>query len=278
MGQPIYFIELAGKSVEDRPHSDWSTTGRRSIAQVSARADTHFCSNQISEDPGGTYARRVSLGPKMGISNYEAEAWGLILALSRQATAQYLAMKLRRLAMTIKERMNITLHWSPGHEDIPLNEKVDSEAKKAIEEEEDQVQLCISLSFLKTQTKSQFGIGGVPRNRPPHGQAVAIFQLRSGHSPLRHYLKRIQAEETAACAHCGITETTAHFLVYCKASYSKARRILWNRLRKDKIKTNYRIATKLLDRPAAFKHLASFIEDTGRFRYLRSYDATIEST
>ncbi|KAG0150142.1 hypothetical protein CROQUDRAFT_88437 [Cronartium quercuum f. sp. fusiforme G11] len=165
---------------------------------------------------------------------------------------------------------------------LPLNEKADSEAKKAIEEDEDQVQLCISLSFLKAQTGNKFRIRRVPLNRPPYvtagkkisdafarlekGQAAAIFQLRSGHSPLRHYLKRIQAAETAACPHCGITESTAHFLVYCKA-YSKARRILWNRLRKDKIKTNYTNAAKLLDTPSAFKHLASFIEDTGRFQY-----------
>ncbi|KAG0139830.1 hypothetical protein CROQUDRAFT_100990 [Cronartium quercuum f. sp. fusiforme G11] len=142
--------------------------------------------------------------------------------------------------------------------------------RKGDQKSETQVQLHISLIFLKAQARKLFGTRGVPLNRPPYvttgkkisdafaklekGQAAAISQLRSRHSPLRHYLKRIQAEKTAMYPHCELTETTAHFLVYCKA-YVKARRKLWNRLRKDKIRMDYKNAAKLLDIPSFFKHL-----------------------
>ncbi|KAG0147622.1 hypothetical protein CROQUDRAFT_91343 [Cronartium quercuum f. sp. fusiforme G11] len=45
----------------------------------------------------------------------------------------------------------------------------------------------------------------------------------------------------------------------------------------DKIRTNYKNAAKLLDTSSAFKHLATFIEDTGRFQHLRSYNMMTES-
>ncbi|KAG0146645.1 hypothetical protein CROQUDRAFT_513150 [Cronartium quercuum f. sp. fusiforme G11] len=130
--------------------------------------------------------------------------------------------------------MTLNLYWSPGQEGIPLNKKADVEARKAIEDSKEHIQLCVSLSSLKARARKNFGTRGAPLDRAPYattgkkiadafaklekGRAADIFQLRSGHSLLRHHLKRIRP-------HCGLTETTAHFLINCEA-YAKARRRL----------------------------------------------------
>ncbi|KAG0150877.1 hypothetical protein CROQUDRAFT_87327 [Cronartium quercuum f. sp. fusiforme G11] len=134
--------------------------------------------------------------------------------------------------MKIKWTINIELYWAPEHEGIPLNEQTDAAVGKVAEDQTNPVRLKVSLSFLKARAREMFTKRGVPLNRPPcttsghqiadaldrleKGQVAVSFQLRSGHSPLRQYLKRIKAENTAAWPHCGLTESTAHFLVYCE--------------------------------------------------------------
>ncbi|KAG0146319.1 hypothetical protein CROQUDRAFT_523303 [Cronartium quercuum f. sp. fusiforme G11] len=146
------------------------------------------------------YTRRVSLSPKAPLS--AAIFCGNQAELPRQATAQYPATKLRRLALFVKNRMTIDLEGFPGHEGISLNEKADAEAEKAFEEVKNDAKVLVSLSFLKAQARKSFETRGVPLNRSPYvttgkkisdafnelekGRAAAIFQLESGHSPLRH--------------------------------------------------------------------------------------------
>lgn len=102
------------------------------------------------------------------------------------------------------------------------------------------------------------------------GQAVAIFQLRCGHCPLRKFLHRIEAEEHDKCTTCFATETPAHFLIYCK-KFTQQQQTFRRRLKEEEIKTNINSAMTLLDNPKVFPHLAQYIQDTGRFPHLKSY-------
>ncbi|KAG0144143.1 hypothetical protein CROQUDRAFT_108667 [Cronartium quercuum f. sp. fusiforme G11] len=207
---------------------------------------------------------RESLGPMDGISNYEAEAIALAIFYDNQAalhlvnnptkqgTAQYIAEEVHVILERIK--IPIRLYWSPGHEGIKLNEAADEAAKTGDEEQTEITNLRYSL------------------NR----QAAAIFQLRSGHSPLRHHLSRAKTGISPLCPSCGIPETTAHFLVYCKKS-SKQRRTFRNRLRKQGLKVDFQSASRLLDTPSVFPFLADYIEDTNRFPNLRKYTHNVET-
>lgn len=102
------------------------------------------------------------------------------------------------------------------------------------------------------------------------GQAAAIFQLRSGHCPLNHFLKRIQASPDDRCPNCRRKETTVHFLLYCP-KYSQERGMFRNALKEAEIKLDTRRADKLLDDPRVFPYLAEYIVSTSRFEHLRKY-------
>ncbi|KAG0151055.1 hypothetical protein CROQUDRAFT_103889 [Cronartium quercuum f. sp. fusiforme G11] len=158
------------------------------------------------------------------------------------------------------------------------------------EEQTDVTELSYSLSSLWKLARKKFCMRGVPLNRPPYktegtkiadgddklekGQAATNFQLRSGHSPLRHYLSRAKAGISPLCPNCVITEPTAHFLFNCK-KYSKQKRKFRDRLRKEGIKVDFHNASRLL---TIFPFLADdYIEDTNRFPNLRKCTPTIEA-
>ncbi|KAG0142277.1 hypothetical protein CROQUDRAFT_97737 [Cronartium quercuum f. sp. fusiforme G11] len=131
------------------------------------RADAAVTSEEVS--------RRVAPSPFEGISNYEAEAvLRLLNEPPRQATAQYLATKLRTLATRVKSKVNVELYWVPGHEGIPLNERADAAPGKAAENQENSVRLQVGLSFLKARAKR---IEGVPLNRPPSGEESSCMDF-----------------------------------------------------------------------------------------------------
>lgn len=163
----------------------------------------------------------------------------LIAKPMRPSTLQYLARYVLRTRKMIPNRYKIRLYWTPGHEGVELNEIADNEAKAAAEENIDPVILPISLGCLLCRVKETFRTRGA-EPIPPYktkgrwiadvlntlekGQAAAIFQLRSGHCPLKKFLHRIGVEEDNKCETCKVVETTTHFLIYCKR-YTKERRI-----------------------------------------------------
>lgn len=102
------------------------------------------------------------------------------------------------------------------------------------------------------------------------GHAAVIFQLRSGHCPLKKFLHRIGVEENDKCETCKAVESPAHFLIYCK-NYKNKRRQFRSRLKEEEIKIDMNSARKLLDAPKVFPFLAQFIQATGCFQYLVSY-------
>lgn len=179
----------------------------------------------------------------------------------------------------------MALYWTPGHEDVELNEKADEAAKKAAEDREDALTLPLSLGGLLQHTRKIFNQRGATPITPfktknkwvadalnnlEKGQAAAIFQLRSGHCPLHKFLHRIGVEDTDRCETCKAVETPAHFLIYCR-KYTKERRRFREKLKEEKIKVNINSAMALLDTPKLYPYLACFIQETGRFPHLNTY-------
>lgn len=212
-------------------------------------------------------------------------ALDLIARPMRPVTLQYLARYVIRTQKTIPDRYPIRLYWTPGHEGVDLNEEADVKAKEAAEDNSNPVILPMSLGCLLRHAREILparGASSIPSyktkskwiadalNRLEKGQAAAIFQLRSGHCPLKKFLHRIGVEENDKCETCKAVETPAHFLVYCKR-YTMERRRFRQRLQDEEIKINTNSARILLDTPRIFPILAQFIQDTGRFQYLASY-------
>lgn len=201
-------------------------------------------------------------------------------------TAQYLGKHLQELVQHISPTHTIKLHWTPGHHDIELNELADKAAGEAAMTEGERFILPFSLSCARLHVKQTYNTRGMEIDRDGYktagkaiagaldslekGKAAAIFQLRSGHCPLNHFLARIKAVPHDRCVHCGRKETTIHFLLYCPR-YTKARRAFRNALKEADIKLDTRRANLILDSPEAFPYLADFIIATDRFEHLRTY-------
>lgn len=175
-------------------------------------------------------------------------------------TAQYLGGHLQELIQHITSRHTINLYWTPGHRDIELNERADEAAGKAAEFEGERHTLPFSLSCAKRHARQIYNNHGTDIERDGYrtkgkaiatafdnlekGKTAAIFQLRSGHCPLNHFLARIQATPSDRCANCGRKETTIHFLLYCP-KYTRQRRAFRNALKEADIKLDTRRANHI---------------------------------
>lgn len=257
-------------------------------------------------------------GPMEGILNYEMETMAMMIAMVKfkqptdlhpnrfnslaifsdsQAaldlmaepmapkTLQYLARFLLRTHRHLQNVFDVRLYWTPGHEEIEMNEREGRAAKEAAEKYTDPVTLPVILECLLRRTQEKIKTRGAPSISPyktkqrwisdalnnlEKGQAAAIFQLRCGHCPLRKFLHRIGAEESDKCETCSTRETPTHFLIYCK-KYRTQRRDFQKQLKDEHIKVDFNSATKLLDTPKAFPYLAQYIQATGRFQHLKTY-------
>lgn len=70
-------------------------------------------------------------------------------------TLQYLARFLLRTWKPLQNRFEVRLYWTPGREDIDLNEKADKAAKQAAEKYEDPMILPTSLGCLLKSTQEK---------------------------------------------------------------------------------------------------------------------------
>ncbi|KAG0146907.1 hypothetical protein CROQUDRAFT_656704 [Cronartium quercuum f. sp. fusiforme G11] len=102
------------------------------------------------------------------------------------------------------------------------------------------------------------------------GQVSAIFQLRTGHCPLNANLYRFKKSPTKLCRGCGVSETVAHFILYC-TKYRFQRRNFRLKVKAEKLRTNLKYVNVLLDDPKVFPYLAQFLLETGRFDNVCSY-------
>ncbi|MBW0473121.1 hypothetical protein O181_012836 [Austropuccinia psidii MF-1] len=139
--------------------------------------------------------------------------------------------KLRKL----KEKIEITLYWCPGHKDITHNCKIDELAREATSNTNINNQDIIPLSLSQLQqlaTKITPILAPLTEEEKKHvkfkterkkiaeklgtlekGIAALIHQLRAGHVPLNDHLTRIKSISNYKCSKCGRRETINHFLL-----------------------------------------------------------------
>lgn len=166
-----------------------------------------------------------------------------------------------------------------------MNKQADKAAKEAAETYDNPLALPVSLGCLLRHTQEQIKTRAAAPISPyktkqkwisdalntlEKGQAAAIFQLRCGHCPLQKFLHHLGAEENDRWETCSARETPEHFLIYCK-KYRTQRQEFWRQLKEDNIKVEFNSATKLLDTPKVFPHLAQYIQATGRFKHFKKY-------
>ncbi|MBW0518934.1 hypothetical protein O181_058649 [Austropuccinia psidii MF-1] len=142
--------------------------------------------------------------------------------------------KLRKL----KEKLEITLYWCPGHEEIEGNCKVDELAKEATVNNNIDNQNIIpsSLSKLQQHTKSITPILSPLTEQEKKrvkfktkrikiaeklgtlekGIAALIHQLRAGHVPLNDYLTRIKSIQNNKCPNCASFSALGKYILGTK--------------------------------------------------------------
>lgn len=200
---------------------------------------------------------------------------------------QHLAKSIKKFFSRVTE-VPIRLYWTPGHEDVELNEKADAKAKLTAEKQVQTRLMPYSLSKILQITRSNFHLRTAgfttgkrqlktqPKKvadalaRLEKGEAATIFHLRSGHSPLNDYLHRFNHHDTGKCEHCKIPETVAHFLLHCR-HYKHQRKRFRSAIKEEGIKVNSFSLPSLLNTTQVYQLLAEFVLETGRFRFLKKH-------
>jgi ribonuclease HI len=267
--------------------------------------------------------KRQYLGTDKEHTVYEAEAIGLalgigflgerieggdaLLGLDNQAiqlglvarkgrTAGYIMDEVNDMLQRLKyynRNINVRIIWTPGHIDIPGNERADGEAKKAAEgNSTPHNHLPASLLFLpisaaatrqswsdKLKQQAAHSFSKSPRaqqalsidpslpsksylklTRPlRRKQTALITQLRTGHVPLNKHLHTIGLVESPICPGCNEhAETVYHYIMRCP-TYENQRNTLYAQLGR-----HSRSLRTLLNTDKAIPHLLRFVRDTGR--------------
>lgn len=193
--------------------------------------------------------------------------------------------------------MHITIRWTPGHRDVPGNERADEEAKRASQEgssEPDTIppyyrSRCLPRSRsavlqqftadLKAKVAREWTKS--PRyhrirrydptlplakyldiaDRMPRKLAVIILQLRIGHTILNKHLHRIKRADTPVCPACHHEdETIMHYLLHCPAHANAREELHRTRGRSS------RVLDKLLVLPKLLPLLLQFVARSARYR------------
>lgn len=210
---------------------------------------------------------------------------------TRKTSNQYIIRHLKSLITQAAHPIQLKLFWVPGHEGIELNELADTKAKEAASGETEDIRLDAGLSAIKRITRSMckpnpevfkthkpFLFRTPPKEiwtalaNLEKGRASIIFQLRSGHIALNAYLHKYKGDSTHSPNYpvCQIPETTDHFLVRCRR-YQRQRNQFRQALKKEEIKVNPYISSKLIDHPEAFFLLSEYVLSTSRFPHFRTF-------
>jgi hypothetical protein len=157
--------------------------------------------------------------------------------------------------------LRLTIRWVPGHEGVVGNKEADRLAKMAVEKGSsrrnelpaplrkgiprskaaawrvNKAKLAQRATKAWTESpryaKLRYVVGRMPSKHflgltaeLPRKKASLLFQLRSGHIPLRAHLHRITQADSPNCGQCnGSRETVHHFLMMCP-KYAEARRTM----------------------------------------------------
>ena len=196
----------------------------------------------------------------------------------------------------LKVKCEVTLTWTPGHEDIDGNERADKAAKAAasglssepknlptfLRRKPLPVSVSATRQVLKKRMKTQWQTEwktskryidankinySLPSDNFLHiidqlrrNQASLLTQLRTGHVPLGTVLHRIKRADTPDCPHCknGVRETIHHFLLVC-LHYIGARRLLQAKLRRDASSIPFLLGTR-----KGIPHLLRYVSNSQR--------------
>ena len=201
------------------------------------------------------------------------------------------------IATLLKNGIQTTVAWTPGHADIAGNEQADKLAKEAAQEAttlnassniitindvKQAAQENIKLKWQRRWDLSNQGrhlhtiTPGVGSNRcsdkPSKEIAIIISELRTGYSRLNKYRYNLGHCESPLCT-CGQEETTEHLLLVCPL-YDSQREYMCLQLRQQlgifQLTSEELLAT---NKPAAEldkirEILGNFIRDCGRFQFL----------
>ncbi|KAG0141439.1 hypothetical protein CROQUDRAFT_51678, partial [Cronartium quercuum f. sp. fusiforme G11] len=214
--------------------------------------------------------------------------------LVRPTSGQYMVKFLKDQLKCLPEGGLLEFFWTLGHIGIALNEAA-NEAVKCTAEMEAQEPITplwthlpkslpsllqetwIALSFKSSDFISHKQNLTTPAkkiadalNGLEKGQAAAIFQLHSGHCPLNVYLHHFKKATSKYCSFCGVPETVAHFLLYCRR-FQTQQRTFRMKVKAQKLKINLYNVNNLLNDPRIFLDLAQYVLNTGRFEHLCSY-------
>ncbi|KAG0146091.1 hypothetical protein CROQUDRAFT_15511, partial [Cronartium quercuum f. sp. fusiforme G11] len=237
---------------------------------------------------GDNSLSRHSLFKKLAIFNDNQAALRLLHEAPKPVSGRHLSIQIRGILLQLPINTPIDLYWTPGHEGIGMNERADKLAKEAFENSRDFISLPVSLSNKIQCTRKTFHIN-THLFRPgktsflthpkqisnalealEKGGTASIFQLRASYSPLNDQLFKRSIVKSPNCKTCNKLEDTRHFLLYCRR-YRSQRRKFRNTIRKEKLKVNWWKVEEILDSPKVFPLLASFIQDTGRFKHFKPY-------
>jgi len=97
---------------------------------------------------------------------------------------------------------SITLHWTPGHQDIPRNCLADQAAKEAALQSRGDGIISLLYTKKRVQEKYKLELPNPLRLRSKRSLVVRYLQLKSGHATVGTYLQRIKAEDSAECWWC----------------------------------------------------------------------------
>src|SRR6202522_577188 len=203
--------------------------------------------------------------------------------------------KLAREIMSAYPNVKLKIRWTPGHMRIQGNETVDTEAKKAADNPEANVNtrfgilvrsLPVSRSAHRQKLKDAAKVKYVRsfRDGPRFHRMVAfdpsmpsrkflnsiaklprrfvsiLTQLRTNHVPLQAYLHRFKRADSPTCQQCfSAPETVSHYLFFCN-KYTAQRLTLASAFETGKV-----LDFSVLGNYKLFPALFRFIKDSNRF-------------